>query len=60
MKYPVLSLSESKFIIVWDNSLIHKSKEIMEYLKKSKAIILTIWPYSPAEKIILYLRQKAS
>ena len=56
----ILSMSESKFIIVWDNSSMHKSKEIMKYLKKSKVIILTIWPYSPAlnpaKKMILYLR----
>ena len=53
----ILSLSESKFIIAWDNSSIHKSKLIMKYLKKSKIIILKIWPYyrelNLAEKMIL-------
>ena len=38
----VLSLEESKFIIVWGNSSIHKSNEAKKYLKNSQFIFLVI------------------
>ena len=57
-----LKLSDSKLIFVCDNSSIHKSKEVKEYLNKNSVNVMTIWPYSPAlnpaEKMILYIRQK--
>ena len=55
-------LEPSKLIIAWDNSSIHKSKEVIKFLKNTKIQILTICPYwptlNPAEKLILFIKQK--
>ena len=39
--------NDKKFYIVADNSSIHKTKDIIEFLAKSKISLLTISPYSP-------------
>ena len=55
-------LEPSKLIIIWDNSYIHKSKEVIKFLENTKIQILTICPYwptlNPAEKLILFIKQK--
>ena len=39
--------TEDISVIVWDNSSIHKSSEIKEFIQNSGVTILTITPYSP-------------
>ena len=52
----------SRFIIVWDNWSIHKSRKVKDFIKEDKIRILTICPYwynlNPAEKTILYFKNK--
>ena len=36
-----------KLVFVWDNSSIHTSKKVNDFLKKEEVSILTITPYSP-------------
>ena len=56
-----LKIDDINFIIICDNSSIHKDVEVKNYLKETKIRILTICPYSPDlnpwEKMILYIKQ---
>ena len=56
-----LKIDDINFIIICDNSSIHKGVEVKNYLKEKKIRILTICPYYPAlkpwEKMILYIKQ---
>ena len=58
----VWKLTDTNLVIVWDNSSIHKSIEVKNFIRKFKIKILTISPYcptlNPAEKMILYIKQK--
>ena len=42
-----LKIDDINFIIICDNSSIHKGVEVNNYLKETKIRILTICPYSP-------------
>ena len=52
---------DSRLVIVYNN-VIHKNKEVKEFLNKTEVQIMTIWPYSsplnPAEKMILFIKKK--
>ena len=58
----ILENSNSNFMIVCDNSSIHKSMDVSRYISGTCLRILTICPYSPSlnpvEKLILYIKKK--
>ena len=53
---------DRRMIFIWDNTSIHRSEAVREYIKKTEIKILTICPYSPSlnpvEKMILAFRSK--
>ena len=55
-------MTDSKYLVIWDNSSIHKSGLIKSLWQQKAISILTIKPYSPslnvAEKTILELKTK--
>ena len=57
----ILENSNSNFMIVCNNSFIHKSMDISRYISGTCLHILTICPYSPSlnpiEKLILYIKK---
>ena len=61
-KIDVFNEADSIPVIVWDNSSIHKSAEIKDFIADSGVSILTIAPYSPclnpAEHLIGAIKSK--
>ena len=62
VRQKVFNNSDRKAFIVWNNTSIHKSSNVKEFVEGIKIKILIIWPYcsslNPVENLILFIKSK--